>query len=220
MTATATATDNEFSYQYREGDDIDNWMKYFSYKVLRRMHSAGAKSVSFEDVYSECKLALFTSMRRYNSNLNVPFKPYAFTGIKMYVNKWVEKQISYDINASYKLDQAISDDMDGTTLGDIIEDENEESHENFNKDEIINKIYNDLSFKARVYYKLVLDTPRSVVDEFRKVQERIRHSNDIGYKKPIPKTISDSFYYDVMNITPVEGDLIKREIEEVARKYV
>ena len=193
---------------------IDN----FSRRVFRRLCAAGTRGVELSDIVQELSIAWMTAVRCYKPERQVPFGPYLMLGMRNHINRWAQHEIGASHLAPLSLDKEMSDDSDNDIHQNIPSGDMRIDDRLIEKD-LLNKILNTLSPRARQFVELLSEPPEEVVQISNARIAKSEYIRKLGGKVFVSRTISQALIFDLMGAAPIERNEIRQEIEDRSKGW-
>jgi DNA-directed RNA polymerase specialized sigma24 family protein len=188
-------------------------IRAFSWRVLRRVTAAGSV-IELDDIISECKLAWFNASRSFDETAGVPFLAYLRRGMKLHVNRWVDKELK-EHNASHLEFDAPRGESETGSLHDFIPDRSmERPDEIFEANDRREKQLARLTPRARQFVELLESPPKALVDILKGLKARQEYAIARGLPaSPVPKRVLTTLVFRFMGASPREQTHITEELE-------
>lgn len=187
----------------------------FAWKVVRRMHAAGARAVDIADIQQELAIVWIKAVERWNPEQGVPFGAFLTNGMKHHVNRWASREVGASQFAPYSLDTmqtSTEDEQQG--LHEVVADDTENPEETCHYKMMRAEIGRYLSPMADLFIRMLEEPPKELVDVFRAKQAKAAYARSRGIPCFEYRTISESLVFDLMGVGPYERKLIRQEIKK------
>lgn len=191
-------------------------IKSFSWKVLRRAHAAGAKSVQLDDIISECAMAWMMAVRCFNPERSVPFGAYLRRGMIIHINRWIQKEIKH--TPAMSLDEETFEETTGGSLYDCFESTEERADVVLERKSGRKAALDKLKPRARQFVELLDEPPPQVVEAFLAIKARSEYARKRGISSVSPSVLGASFILDIMGAKNVERGEIYQSLRTLATK--
>lgn len=211
---------------YFDPKDSEKQIKSFAWKVLRRLHAAGARTLQLEDIEGELWLAWCIACERYNSQAGASFKTFLHRGMQLHINRWSEKHVErrHAEVVAYGFDHTVSSDrgqMDnGHTLGEMLADENAITDEDFSNGQSLAYVKSRLSPRAALFVQILNDQPQELLDEVLRLEDKAAYAKS---ERNITVNLNHRLTYvmilDLMGASRNERRQILEEVAEVSDHY-
>jgi DNA-directed RNA polymerase specialized sigma24 family protein len=194
-------------------------IKAFAYKVLKRVHALGARSVLLEDVESELWVGWCLACDAYDDNGGASFKTFLYTGLRNHINRWVEKNFerNHAETVAASLDLQIGDDSSDGTLGDIIGDTGIRHDEAFQREDCFAYAMTRLSSRSQMFLTFLRDNPPELIERMNDLQAKAAYAKEIGACYAVPKRVTSAIIFDFMGASRVERKQIMDEVSQIGR---
>lgn len=187
------------------------WILMFARKVQRRCHAAGAASIQFDDIVSECNVGWCLARNAFDESYNVPFFAFMKTGIIRHINRWVAGEIEDGVALS--LDATTEEENFYPQFEDQTLEPADEGMVRRHQ-EIIGRHL--LSEEARRVVELLLNPPQELLEEVKAMQARRLDANRRGVKNIVKKGLTTEMIFDLLGYGEVEIREIKRDFRRVS----
>lgn len=163
-------------------------LNQMAWRVLRRCHAAGARSMQLEDILSELNLAWCIARERWNPETGVPFAAYLARGCWNHINRWVKGEIGDATLAPYSLDHTYGNGEDDgeVTLQNFVADTARPADEVLAEAQIREQALAKLSPRARQFYELLENPPPELIREIDAVAARAAYARSRGINAIAP----------------------------------
>jgi len=195
--------------------DHDRVIRSFAFKVLKRAHSAGASSVSMDDIYQELCIAWCRARDAWDAQYGVPFLAFLNRGMHHHINRWVQSQI--DNGRCVSLEAPVGGiGEEGTEKHDRIPDENGLAGiEEFELADFKDFVSARLSPRARTFLQLIAEPPQFLRDAVRQGQARASAGRARDINGFAPARVTAAMVFDFMDATNRERVAIYKELRKV-----
>ena len=199
-------------------------LRFIAFKVLRRVHAAGAATAQLEDIFQELCIAWCQARDKWNASHNVPFGAYLMRGMSHHINRWAQRELREHTIAPFDLDQSDSAHTgqigakphNGLSLHEVIADE---SHEPIDE-ALITKDLRDyarnpirwrdmrlsepLLPETEKYLDLMDNPPPALIKMISGIQMRAAYGRkQLGIPSAsAPKRLTGGLIFDIMGIDP------------------
>lgn len=198
-------------------------IKSFAFKVLKRVHALGARSVLLEDIESELWVAWCLSCDAYSENGGAAFETFLYRGMRLHINRWVEKNFERNhaetIAASLdmKMGGEGADNTGTNSLGDVIPDPHERQDERFQREDCFAYAMTRLSSRSQMFLSFLKDTPLELMERMKDLEAKAAYAKEIGACYAMPSRITSSIIFDFMGASRVERKQIMDEVTQIGR---
>lgn len=156
-------------------------LHFIAAKVLRRVWSAGAKSVSHDDIFQELCIAWCVARDKWEPSYNVPFSAYLSRGAFQHINRWVDSQIGQATLAPISIDTSGHDwNGEASALHDAIPSADKPIDEVVIEKDFFEKVRSNLSPLALLVLDLWNEPPPELVEEAKALQTRAQFARSRG----------------------------------------
>lgn len=186
-----------------------------TWRVLRRVRSAGCHSLTQQDLMQEAAIAWLIAKERWNPELNVPFMTYLGRGVMQHLNRFVQKEIDERLMASFELDD--TEEEVSTSRHEIVADPNARTGEDAASHNSVRAfVMRRLSPMARKFVELLESPPEWLYDEVKAIQARAEYGRKRGLCSSAPKGVTAALVMDVLGLPSLERGSIYRELRQVS----
>lgn len=205
--------------------DHEKLLRHFAWRVLRRLHAAGAASVQIDDVFQELVVAWCKARDSFDPGLQVPFTPYLRRGMMDHINRWVSRELRQTGIVAFSLDETSNDAEEDGTRHAIIADPNATSAEDMVLEiEKIALARKRIETKKRINGELVppellqffdlLVSPPPVLYEMQKgMRARSDYARSRGLiPMPVPRRITVSMIFDLLGLSSTQRLQVNRAL--------
>lgn len=193
-------------------------VKAFAYKVLKRVHALGAKTQTVEDIEGELWVAWCLACERYNPEGGASFKTFLYQGMRMHINRWIEKSFErfHDETTAISID-ASHHDAEDTTLGEVIPDSGLRQDEEFQREDCFNYALTRVSDRAGQFLKFLKDHPPELMERMKDLEAKAAYAKEIGASYAMPHRLTSSMIFDFMGASRVERKQIMEEVTQIGQ---
>lgn len=211
--------------------DQERLLHHTAIRVLRRVHAAGARSVTKEDIFQELAVAWCKARDNWNPNQNVPFVPYLMNGMMHHINRWVNHELRQFNIAPFALDASVSED--GTEdMHQAVPDHTVIPADDIVVEKDLLDYLNDplrwrggpwrrrmkLSERARQFIQFLANPPVEMLDVVAGLEVRGEFARARGVTaSAIPKRVTLSLIFDLMGATRFERASITKELARLCQ---
>lgn len=206
---------------YKDWRYAEPAIKSFAYKVARRLLAVGAPTMTLEDVTQELWVAWCIAVESYDPESNVPFLAFLRSGMKMHMNRYIEKNVNRRIAEVWatSFDASVGDDEeDGATLHESIPSADPSPFDKIAEDQAIERISKRLSKDARVFLNILYKQPPEILAEVRALSARYEYARERGLKPYFSNRLTSAVIFDAMGISSARRTKIIREIEKAVER--
>lgn len=185
----------------------------FAWKVQRRMHAAGARTMQLEDLVQELSIAWCVARDRWDESLNVPFTAYLMRGMQQCINRFAKYELREHAVAPFSIDEPLES---GTSRGDLIPDDSEMAtleQKNF-RDLVLRLV----SSRSRRFLEILESPPREVVEQLDYLRIRAEDGRARGLHSVAPRNLNTGLVFDLLGYSRPERSQVLSEIEMVVSK--
>lgn len=202
--------------EYRNPKDSEKQVKFFAIRVLRRMHSLGAKSATLDDIEQELWIAWCKACKGFDETGGASFKTYFDTGMKRHINRYVEKTAErfYEQTVAISLDAKLGDDAD-MSLGDIVSDNAASALDKIDAESCYAMAIKKLSPRAKMFVLFLKEQPRELLNEVFLAEEKSLHAKSMGLNFTTPHSLTTGMIFDFMGVQRTERADILKEVRRV-----
>lgn len=191
-------------------------IRSFAYRVLRRVHALGARSVTLDDVEQELWCA-WCSARDVHDPERSSFNTLLHLKMRQHVNKWIETSFErfHEGTVALSLD-ASSDTESDATLGEAIPSDEVSAETRVLWRSNYDHAIEELSPRAATYLRLLSEQPPELMDEVLKMGFKIEVGTKMKIKTGQPARLTSSILFDLMDAARSERSSIMAELENMA----
>lgn len=207
---------------YRDLNESMPKIKSFAWKVLRRLHAAGAKTIQFEDIEQELLVAWCLACESYDAESQVKFSTYLYLGMQRHINRWAEKNVDrrHAEVIALNLDGSPTGDEEEGTLADAIPAVGPATDEDFANAQSLAYVKSRLSSRAALFVQLLNDQPQELLEEVLRLEEKARYARE---ERNISINLNHRLTYvmvlDLMGASRNERKQILDEVAAVSDHY-
>lgn len=206
---------------YKDHKFAEATIKSYTNKVVRRLFAVGVPTMSAEDVQQELWIAWCIAVQSYQPETNVPFLAYLRTGMKLHMNRHIEKNVDRRISevwaASFDADVGNEDDGEGVALHDAVPSPDPDPTDRIAEQQTIAGLSKRLSEDARVFLNILYNQPPEILAEVRALQARTDYARERGFSPFFSNRLTSAVIFDAMGVSNSRRGKILREIEAVSR---
>lgn len=185
----------------------------FAYKVLRRAHAAGLRTVEREDIIQELAFAWMTACEKYQPDQGVPFQAYLAHGMKLHINRWFKNVARVDGMTPVSLDMPSGDDS-AAPLHEAFASDEDTQDITLEQQDFCEEVFARISETSRKVLELLISPPVELVQIVDANKAREEYGKTLGLKSWAPKTITLPMVFSLLGINdPRERTSCRREIE-------
>jgi DNA-directed RNA polymerase specialized sigma subunit len=209
--------------QYRDPKESRAQIKAFAHKVLRRVHSLGARTQTLDDVEGELWVAWCLACERFNPEAGCAFSTYLYTGMRRHINRWIEKNferfhdetVAASLDASYGSE--MSEDGSGSTLGEAVADTHMRQDQEYEQKDCFAYALTRLSDRAKMFLTFLKDHPPELMAQMKDLEAKAKHAKELGVTYAMPNRLTSFMIFDFMGATRVERKQIMDEVAQVGQ---
>lgn len=201
--------------QYRDPKESEAQVRAFARRVLRRVHSLGARSATLDDIEQELWIAWCKACEVYDPKFGAAFSTFLFRGMRQHINRYVESTYErfHQQTVAMAIDAPLSED--GASLSEMIEDSSIDFEADFEQEQNYEFAVQHLSERARIFVSLLKDQPEELTQEFRKLQLRSDYAKQLGIPHATPQRLAAYLIFDFMGASRGEREEITAEVEQL-----
>lgn len=189
-----------------------------TWRVLRRVHSAGCKTLTHQDLMQEAAVAWCKARDNWNPEFNVPFAPYLTRGVLNHLNRFVQGEINQRLLIAVDIDSSPDGSAD-TTMHEVISSETQLSVE----DQVVESdirayVMQRLSPVAKIFVELLSSPPQWLVDEFNALRARSEYARTRGIPSATPRSITNAMIMDFLGLSRTQRHKIYLEIKAISEE--
>jgi hypothetical protein len=196
-------------------------IKAFAFRVEKRLRSAGDHVTTRDDIEQELWIAWCLARDAYNAESGVPFMAYLRNGMRLHINRWVEKHVDrrHDEVCGLRLDKT-SDAANGETdeLYDVIASDEELPDVQIERKCQMAFILGKLSPRAQAFVTLLETQPPELLAEVRRVEQRVEFARQRGIATHFCYRLTAAMVFDLMGADRAERRKINSELSRLAEK--
>ncbi len=196
-------------------------IKAFAYKVLKRAHALGARTVLFEDVESELWVAWCLACDAYKNDGGAAFSTFLYRGMRVHINRWIEKNFERNhaetIAASLDMPVGSSDSETRQTLGDLTADTHEVHDATYQREDCFAYALTRVSNRAQMFLTFLKDNPPELMVAMKDLEAKAAHAKEIGACYAMPSRITTAMIFDFMGASRAERKQIMDEVTQIGR---
>ncbi len=186
-----------------------------AWKVMRRLHAAGAASVQYDDVKSELMVAWCLARDHFDPAQGVPFTPYLMRGMYNHINRWIEREINNGRHLSLDF-EADGDEGVGHM---VVSDDSAPIDEALAEKQTLDRFMAKLTPRARQFMTLLAEPPAELVEIKIAIAARVRYAKDRGYPRAFSNRVSCLLVFDFMGASASERMSIMRQIKGWTNRF-
>ncbi|WP_062120191.1 sigma factor [Aureimonas sp. AU40] len=186
----------------------------FAWKVLRRAHAAGARTITLEDIVSELGIAWCEAAKRFDPTAGASFRTFLWNGMRMHINRWFETEVTrrHGEAVAASIDASQSDADDGPTLADILASDDLDPEQIAARETFYAAVLRQLSERARLFVVILREEPEEVMAEVDRLRERADFAKSRGITQPFYNRLTAALVFDLMDASAPERNAIQAEI--------
>ena len=207
---------------YRDPKESAKAVSAFAGRVMRRLAKTDV-STSREDVEQELWIAWCVACQNYDPASGVPFLAYLRNGMRLHVNRWVEKHferrqqelfaLSFDMKG-----EGSEDDTECGTLNDIIPSAAPAPDAAIEHRSAVSWAMSRLSPRAQMFVSILESQPVELLDEIHKIESRVEYARERGIPAYFSHRLTAAMVFDLMGADRVERVRINKELGQLAEK--
>lgn len=195
------------------------YIDVFAWKVVRRMHAAGARGLDVADIQQELAIAWMKAVEKWNPELGVPFGAYLHTGMRLHINRWAKVEIGASQFAPFSIDSAAtSTDDEQQGLHEVIADTSQTPEEACHYKMMRAEVGRYLSPVADLFLKMLEDPPQELVDIFRAKQAKAKYARERGISCFEYRSITEALVFDLLGLGSFERTRVRAEIKKAVAR--
>lgn len=192
-------------------------VRQLAYKVRRRLHAAGARTMQVEDIMQEIAMTWCQARDKYDPQKGVPFVSYFVSAVWFNVNRWAQDHIDEALMAPVSLDaQSLESEDDGPTLSTVIADPSPLIDEILIDKERRQNVMRQLSAPARSFLELLADPTPEIYRELDAIRERAEYARSRGLSACAPSQVAGAMIFNLLGFNRLERRAVYKELEAVA----
>lgn len=199
-------------------------VRSFAGRVARRINSMTHDRRDIDDIEQECWVAWCLANKAYNPESGVPFGAYLMNGMKLHMNRYVEKNIGRRTDEVFavSLDQSVNpnDDQGEDLLGEMIAAEIDSPLVALEEADQFVLVCKLLTPRARQFVEILYRQPEAMLAEVRALGARSELGHTQGITVPFSNRLTSSMVFKLMGVTSAERTSILREIDQVTQKVI
>lgn len=196
-------------------------IKAFAYKVLRRVHALGARSVQIEDIESELWVAWCLACDAYSETGGASFKTFLYGGMRNHINRWVEKNFERNhaetVAASLDMTMGGEESEARGTLGDAVADSHDRQDEIYQREDCFAYALTRVSDRAKMFLTFLKDNPPELMSRMKDLEAKAAFAKEIGASYAMPHRITTAMIFDFMGASRAERKSIMDEVTQIGR---
>lgn len=208
--------------EFRDWKFSEATVKSFANKVVRRLFSVGVPTLSREDIEQELWIAWCLAVKSYQPETNVPFLAYLRGGMRLHMNRHIEKNVGRRISEvwakSFDAPVTEADGASAMSLTEIVASPDPSPLVKIEEDQLMAKVTKRLSEDARIFLNILYNQPPEILAEVRALQARSDYARERGMSTFFSNRLTSAVIFDAMGISTHKRGKILREIEKVAAK--
>ncbi|WP_456868371.1 hypothetical protein [Galbibacter sp. BG1] len=199
-------------------------IKAFSWRVMKRLCAAGdgGRAFSMEDIQQELRIAWVKASQAYSPELGVPFQAYLLNGMRLHINRVIEKHIERRHNEviAMSLDASMSNSGDKPiTLADAIADETIKEETDFEEDQHFKHAIRRLKPRAQLFITLLREQPEELLNEVIRMKKKAEYARDeMGMTASSTNRLTAWMIFDLMDAPNPERTEIMKEIRALGER--
>jgi len=206
----------------REPEASEKAIKSFSHRVMRRLRAAGdgGRAFSLEDIQQELKIAWIKASDSYEPETGVPFQAYLMNGMRMHINREIEKHIErrHTEVLAVSLNSTVGEDTGRATLADVIPDDRNDFNA-FEEDQHFEYAIRNLKPRARLFVTLLREQPDELMKEIICLKRKSDYGREqMGINSPATVRLAASTIFDFMDASNKERTEIMKELRGLGER--
>lgn len=203
---------------YRDMNESKKVIGAFAHQVLRRLHGLGARSHSIEDVEQELWIAWCAACESFDPSRGVKFTSYLTNGMRMHINRYVERHFERFHEQTTALSLDYSDNGDGEGEGecpsfsDIVADGAETADIIVDRERNFAYAMQRLSPRAQQFLTFLKEQPVEILEEVRRLEQKAEHAKKAGLNYATPHRLAAYIVFDFMGASRFERKQILDEV--------
>ena len=207
---------------YRDPAYSEKAINAFAFKVSRRLFTAGDRSMSMDDIRQELWIAWCIAVQSFNEAQGVPFLAYLRNGMRLHINRFVEKNVTrrHEEVVAYSLDGS-TDDENGSVSNsshDHIPSADPMPDEGIQQRSSVNALCGRLSPIASQFVRLLYEQPEPLLREVYAIKCKADFASSMNMVVMNSGRLTRSMLFDLLGVPHVKRKSIIEEIEEVVGK--
>ena len=195
----------------------DKAIKSFAFKAWRRAQSAGARSLQIEDVQQELYMVWCVARDKYDPEKGVPFLAYLRNGMKVAVNRWLQKQI--DHGQAVSMDEEGEDGSERSRHEAFADTQSLNGVETFEREDARDEVVENLTPQVRTFVGLLRAPPTFLLDGVVARRARQNYAREIGVVVPAEADrVTASMVLDFMELNGGERAKLYAELNTVQQE--
>lgn len=187
-------------------------IRHFASRVLRRLHAAGARTVTLDDVVQELSIVYLKSAERFDPQHGIKFATYLTGGMRLYINRWVQQQIDEGAHAS--MDESASEEGEEGYGHRVVATDEPTPDAIVEALEHKRRVVDRLSPRARQFVEFLESPPLELLQEAKALVARGRFARERGHSVFVPVQVGAQHIFALMGADRRERHLIYGEIRK------
>lgn len=206
--------------QYRDPKQSRAQVRSFAVKVLKRLHALGAASHTLDDVEQELWLAWCTACERYDPAAGTKFSTFLFNGMRLHINRYVEKNFErfHDQTTALSLDYSEDGGDEGgrnASFSESVADPNDTPDVVSDRERNFAYAMTRLSPRAQQFITILKDQPQEILNEVRRLDDKAEHAKKAGLTYANPHRLASFIVFDFMGASRFERKKILDEVQNL-----
>lgn len=189
---------------------------WFGSRAYRRLIAAGGRAVEYDDVIQELNIAWTIAREKWNPDMGVPFVAYLKRGMQLAINRFIDRELRFDQNASHSLQFSA---LEGESeFSEIVADTETHTPEDIVMASLMTEYaFDQLSPLARSVLECVLSPPNELQAELNALQAKKRYAKERGFCVGGVSEVSLSFVMDFFGLKRNARASIYAELSQFRR---
>lgn len=210
--------------QLLESVESEKSIKSFSWRVMRRLRAAGdsGRTFAIEDIQQECRIAWFKASESYQAEMGVPFQAYLKNGMRLHINRLIEKNIDrrHDEVVSMSLDAELDQGSGNrASLAEIVADPSISGTTGYEEDQHFQYAIRKLKPRAKLFVTLLREQPKELLDEVIRMRKKSDYAREeMGIVSPTTNRLATWMIFDLMDASNVERTEIMKEVRALGER--
>lgn len=209
------------SVDYADPKSVELLLHKFCNRVMRRLSAASIYTFQRDDIMQELWIAWTIARKSYNAETNVPFVAYLRRGMQNHINRVIEKQAERFSDQTYalSLDQNVqqADGDQSSSLAEIIPSKFGNTVD-IEDDIAWEQSIALMSPMARLFAKLLKDTPPELCEQVIHLREKAKHASTMGLISSDPMRVTSRMIFDLIGCTVTQRRAVIAEVSNFKAK--
>lgn len=188
---------------------VERLARSFSYKVYRRLVSAGVRCLSVDDIFQESVIAYCGARDNYSEDRDVPFHLYFLKGMKNHLNRWADEMIKNQGGSTISIQTKIGEDSE---LHEILISDKDNQEDILIRNDTYNYHCDQLSPRAKQFVDFINEPPVQLYKQLDILRLKSEYFRARGINCSALKQINRSIIFDLMGADMLERNAIRKEI--------